>query len=166
MRAARSHVLPGRRDQRRAVAQPPALCAGDRARLAYSIHYAAPEVILAGEAGERDMVVTGALDMWSLGVIAVELLTGRRLFPPLMSERAARNQLAGRVPLPWEDPARQQENTAQLKVLRRSVLKCLHRDPAQRPTSRELLGLWNGLFESVTSGTRADYVVPERRVLL
>ena len=140
--------------------------AGERARLAYSIHYAAPEVILASEAGERDMVVTGALDMWALGIISVELLTGRRVFAPPMTEAMARDQLAGRTPLPWEDPALRGAVHGKLKLLRRSVLKCLERDPTQRPTSRELLGLWNGLFESATGATTADYVMPERRVVL
>ena len=109
------------------------------------------------------MVVDASIDMWALGVIAVELLSGRRVFAPPMSESEARDQLAGRAPLPWEDERTRDAVHASLKALRRSVLKCLDRDPAQRPTSRELLGSWNGLFESMTGATTATYKVPEKR---
>lgn len=127
------------------------------------MHYAAPEVILADEAGAPLMIVDASIDMWALGVIAVELLTGRRVFAPPTNESEARDQLAGRAPLPWEDTRKQGAIHSALKVLKRSVLKCLERDPAKRPTSRELLGSWNGLFESLTGETTATYVVPPRR---
>lgn len=108
------------------------------------------------------MVAAAATDMWALGVIAYELLASRRLFAPPATETEARAQLAGRAPLPWERPEAAAELAA-LKVLRRSVLLCLSRAPAARPTSRELLGAWNGYFEAVTGQTTAMYVVPEGR---
>jgi serine/threonine protein kinase len=137
------------------------LPAGKPAALAYSVHYAAPEVIRAVANGQETMIASGALDMWSLGVVAVELLTGRRIFAPPMTETDAREQLLGNKPLPWEDPVLQKDFLPNLKVLKRSVLKCLERDPVDRPSSRELLGAWNGLFESMTGTTTAAYVVPE-----
>lgn len=125
------------------------------------MHYAAPEVIQADERGQQTMIVSGALDMWSLGVVAVELLTGERIFAPPLKENEARAQLLGSTPLPWEDPVLQKNILPKLKLLKRSVLMCLERDPAKRPTSRELLGAWNGLFESVTGTTTAEYILPE-----
>jgi hypothetical protein len=136
------------------------LFADKPAPLAYSVHYAAPEVIQADALGQQTMLVSGALDMWSLGVVAVELLTGGRIFAPPLTEDDARAQLLGTKPLPWEDPVLQEDLLPKLKVLKRSVLQCLERDPAKRPTSRELLGAGHGLFESVTGTTTSEYIVP------
>ena len=41
------------------------------------------------------------------------------------------------------------ERLAKLRMLRRSLTSCLARDPAQRPTSTQLLASWNRLFDSV-----------------
>lgn len=49
---------------------------GKEAGLGFSIMYAAPEVIASYRSGKRKMKVTEALDVWSLGVLAIELLTG------------------------------------------------------------------------------------------
>jgi serine/threonine protein kinase len=138
----------------------PSAFAGEPAALEYSVHYAAPEVIRAAADGWETMVASGALDMWSLGVIAVELLTCSRIFPPPMTEDDVRAQLLGEKPLPWEDPELKKDLLPKLKVLKRSVLKCLERDPGHRPASQELLGAWHGLFESMTGTTTAAYVVP------
>jgi serine/threonine protein kinase len=99
--------------------------------------------------------------MWSLGIVAMELLTGSRIFAPPMTEEEAREQLMGKKPLPWENVDLQGTLPPKLKVLKRSVMKCLERDPAKRPTSQELLGAWHGMFESMTGNTTATYVVPE-----
>jgi hypothetical protein len=67
-----------------------------------------------------------------------ELLLGQRLFSSLSSRRDVANQLSGREMLPWEDPARQHELN-KMKGLKRSVLRCLSRNPRHRPTSDLLL---------------------------
>ena len=56
-------------------------CAGITARLTLSLKYAAPETIAALEAGCHTIHVDAAVDIWAIGVIAFELLTGERAFP-------------------------------------------------------------------------------------
>lgn len=55
-------------------------CAGSTARLTLSLKYAAPEIIAALEAGCHTIHVDAAVDIWAIGVIAFELLTGERAF--------------------------------------------------------------------------------------
>lgn len=52
---------------------------GQLAGLAYTLRYAAPEVVAAkrrGGAGKKSIVVAESLDAWSLGVMAFEMCTG------------------------------------------------------------------------------------------
>jgi Protein kinase domain len=49
---------------------------GKEAPVALSISYAAPEAIVAYRSGQKTHVANPALDIWSLGVMAFELLTG------------------------------------------------------------------------------------------
>jgi hypothetical protein len=73
-----------------------------------------------------------------LRTCSYELLLNCRLFPSTLSRREITDQLAGRKLFPWEDPAQQGE-LDKMKGLKRSVLRCLSRDPRQRPTSDLLL---------------------------
>lgn len=132
------------RAQRRCAA-----CADVEAPLSFSLKYAAPEVVAAYEAKDRTIVANPAMDMWALGLMAYELLTDTSAFPTGTSARAVCDQIAGRAPLPWEDPDAGPERLAKLRMLRRSLTSCLARDPAHRPTSTQLLASWNRLFDSV-----------------
>jgi serine/threonine protein kinase len=96
-------------------------------------------------------VVSEAADMWALGVIAFELLTGQRTFPFGTTKHQVFDQISGRSPLPWEDPAGYTQRAAALRGLRRSVMLCLSRDPAQRPSAERLLVAWNHMFDSFSS---------------
>jgi serine/threonine protein kinase len=120
----------------------------------YCLHYAAPELVRAARTGSASMTVSPDVDVWGLGVIAWELLTGERVFQPGMDADAVASVLAGEGQLPWEAPEEAARALPRLRVLRRSVLKCLSREPAERPTSRDLRGAWNGMFESPTGTTR------------
>ena len=107
------------------------------------------------------MAVADSLDVWSLGIVAVELLTRARVFPRHVSIEEVERQLLEGAPLPWEDAATRPELAAALKGLKRSVLACLARDPAARPTALELHGQWCGLFEQTTGATSDSFVFGE-----
>eukprot|EP00892_Ulva_mutabilis_P008121 jgi/Ulvmu1/5681/UM024_0028.1 len=53
---------------------------GELASLSFTLAYAAPEVVVAHEAGAAQLEASAALDAWSLGVMAYELLTGAPAF--------------------------------------------------------------------------------------
>jgi serine/threonine protein kinase len=53
---------------------------GSTAPLSFTLAYAAPEVARAFEMGTKNIESTPALDAWSLGVMAFELLTGSAAF--------------------------------------------------------------------------------------
>ena len=60
---------------------------GEVAPLAYTLVYAPPEVAEAVDAGARTIEVTPAMDAWSLGVVAFELLTGQSAFKLVLEGR-------------------------------------------------------------------------------
>ena len=61
---------------------------GEPARTGFTLTYAAPEAIRAVfRDDERTIVATEALDAWSLGVLAVELFTGRPVLVPFQEGR-------------------------------------------------------------------------------
>jgi serine/threonine protein kinase len=63
---------------------------GAAARIAFSVAYAAPEVICALRTGQATMIAHESLDVWSLGVMAFELLTGEPVFKMLHGKEKAR----------------------------------------------------------------------------
>ena len=112
------------------------------------------------EAGKKTIHVDSAVDIWAVGVIAFELLTGERAFfthstSPQESNSATQEAIAGRVPLPWEGPNEAtQQRLEKLRGLRRTVMRCLERDPARRPSSAALVSSWDHLFDNIqTMGT-------------
>jgi serine/threonine protein kinase len=60
---------------------------GSEAPLSLTLHYAAPETVAAWREQRRRVVVTAALDAWSLGVVAFELLTRQPAFQMLLQGR-------------------------------------------------------------------------------
>ena len=64
--------------------------AGSSARVRYSLAYASPEAISADVNGKRHMLVSPALDAWSLGILAMELFTGQAVFDSSMSDHDVR----------------------------------------------------------------------------
>lgn len=126
------------------------LTAGTTADLMYSLRYAAPVVVHAVEARNRTIVADAAVDIWAVGVIAFELLTGERAFPSGASESSMQAELCGRSQLPWEgDSGAVTLRLGKLRGMRRTVLKCLDRDPAQRPSSEALLRSWDHAFDNM-----------------
>jgi serine/threonine protein kinase len=71
---------------------------GAPAPLAYTLAYAAPEVVRAFELGANSIESNPALDAWSLGVMAFELLTGSSAFR-LVTD--GRTRVCGLVRMSW-----------------------------------------------------------------
>lgn len=125
--------------------------AGAKAKLVCTLQYAAPETVAASEVAASGVTADPATDIWALGIVAFELLTGRRVFTVgNTASREFREQLRGAAFLPWEGRG-SRETVRQLRALRHSVLACVHRDPAERPTARELHGMWDSLFAQATA---------------
>jgi serine/threonine protein kinase len=119
------------------------------ASLSFSPRYAAPEVLRAFENKEVTVLVDTSMDMWSLGVMAFELLTDAPAFPRDIKQEDIIDQLVGRKPLPWEQIGAKGK-LDKLRMLRRSLVKCLSRNPSERPTAKALLMSWNRLFDNFT----------------
>ena len=137
------------------LSQHPRTRAGTVARLSYSLRYTPPEVVLALEAGWKTVTVDSAVDIWAIGVIAFELLTGERAFPhsgldPATAERETLDAISGRTPLPWER-ADAAPRLDKLRGLKRTVLRCLERDPTRRPSAEALLLSWDHTFDNMQS---------------
>jgi serine/threonine protein kinase len=119
------------------------------------LRYSAPEVLQRPGAAEPGTVrVSCAQDVWAVGVIAFELLTGERAFPETALQEEIQSALL-QGELPWEAGVPgAEERQAKFRGLRRAVLACLDRHPANRPTAASLLSSWESVFDSMkTRGT-------------
>jgi serine/threonine protein kinase len=126
---------------------PVTVFAGEHAPMFFTLAYAAPEVILAYEAGQETHYVSTAADVWALGVIAFEMLTGERTFDPYTSKTDMLSAIAGRTQLPWEGP-RRAELLEKLCAFQHLVLECLQRDPEKRPSIQTVFDAWEHLFQA------------------
>jgi histidine kinase len=63
---------------------------GELASTGFSSAYAAPEALFACTTGESCIWVTEALDSWSVGILALELLTGKPVFDLLQPQEQVR----------------------------------------------------------------------------
>ncbi|HXG12876.1 MAG TPA: serine/threonine-protein kinase [Gemmataceae bacterium] len=90
--------------------------------------YMAPEQA-AGRTGE----ISARTDVWALGVILYELLTGRRPFPG-----QGRDQVISQILTTEPAPPRQLRRQLD-PALEAVILKCLEKDPAQRYTTAQAL---------------------------
>eukprot|EP00892_Ulva_mutabilis_P002882 jgi/Ulvmu1/12595/UM092_0025.1 len=126
---------------------------GQAATMGFSPVYAAPEVIQAVRAGHRQILVTPALDAWSLGVLSMELLCGFSLLDTSGGLEKAMCQIAGEggERLPWEDRESAPRIIGALGALKRHILQLVSRDPAQRPSMPEFGRVCNRLLHSTAS---------------
>lgn len=124
--------------------------AGEPAPLAFSLLYTPPEVAHAYAAQEPSIVASTAADMWAIGVIAYEMLTGAPAWPASATREAIIASLLGEAPLPWE--AASEATTRKLLRMRGPILECLSRDPEQRPSVEQLAAVMYSIFLSATTG--------------
>ncbi len=90
--------------------------------------YMSPEVIKGGSEGRN-----GAIDIWSLGCVVLEMATGRRPWASLDNEWAIMYNIAqGNPP---QLPTRDQLSDSGIDFVKR----CFERDPAKRSSAAELL---------------------------
>jgi serine/threonine protein kinase len=104
--------------------------AGERSRLVHNITYAAPEIIKAAEASKSTVFVDPATDVWAVGLIALEMVTGERLFPELPQNGGAAEAervckvicdcIRGRREAPWEHVDTRQK-VQQRRSIKRTV---------------------------------------------
>eukprot|EP00892_Ulva_mutabilis_P008118 jgi/Ulvmu1/5679/UM024_0026.1 len=129
---------------------------GELAPLSFTLAYAPPEVVVAHEAGAAHLEASAALDAWSLGVMAYELLTGAPAFKFLTDGRAkVIARLKGEMALPWEEELSALV-TRQLGAFRGPVLQLLHR----RPSDRISMHRFHSLCGRVVSGQSGDCAEP------
>jgi serine/threonine protein kinase len=66
--------------------------AGTVAPIGFTLAYAAPEVIRAHAADESSMYVAESMDAWSVGMLALEMLSGQPVFNMLQPKEQVRSQ--------------------------------------------------------------------------
>lgn len=113
--------------------------------------YMSPEVIKGQNDGRQ-----GAIDVWSLGCVILEMVTGRRPWASLDNEWAIMYNIAqGNPP---QLPTKEQLSPEGLKFLR----KCFERDPKKRATAAELLqsGWIIQIRQQVALGGESDVQTP------
>lgn len=104
-----------------------------------SVAYLSPEQVRGAEPA-------AAADVYSLGLLLLEALTGERGFPQTSVHEAAVVRLT-------QDPAIAPGVSPEWVAL---IRRMTNRDPAERPTARELVSLVAGLESAHDAPTRAD----------
>lgn len=117
-----------------------------------TINYAPPEVISSAWAGApiQSCTAAAAMDVWAFGVLAYELILGRRAFPFAADVRAVRDAVLGRKDAPWE-VRRLAEGSQRLRRAQGVIEACLRRDPAQRPPAAAVASAMRAMREEFPS---------------
>jgi hypothetical protein len=125
--------------------------AGEEACMSLTLAYAAPEAVAAYRWGDTRMLVTGALDVWSLGVTFYEFLTGSRVLACSRDDIFA--AASGQTLLPWEqqDTPQHRSHMRHLGFLRGLILAMLDRDPVRRITMTEMQSRLKMLVKAETT---------------
>ena len=100
--------------------------------------YAPPEVLVAHDAEQR-IVVQPSQDVWALGVMVFEAVTGTNATPGRIKAATVYDRAHGKELYPWEEPPDAQPATWRRSRLRTLTLSCLLRDASARPSAEELV---------------------------
>lgn len=113
---------------------------GEEAFAACTPLYAPPEVLSvhATKTNSRTVTVDTAHDIWALGVMVFQCICNK---PHGWHDRSKDlYKLAlGEQQYPWEAPNEEQPRVWRQSSLRKIVAKCVHRDPRQRLSAKEIL---------------------------
>ncbi|GMH39213.1 hypothetical protein BSKO_07111 [Bryopsis sp. KO-2023] len=118
---------------------------GSKASIEYSLRYAPPEVLIAHARGDQQMVAKRAIDVWAVGIVFWEVLTGEAMFGENYTDEEVMAMLLGVEPLPFEKNPNFWEKISQ-PVARRLVANLLHRSPNARYPMKKVLS--NGFFST------------------
>jgi serine/threonine protein kinase len=116
-----------------------------------TLRYAAPEAVNAHTAG-AEIVVEPSLDIWAIGVIMFECLTGGRTFHVYGGLEEMYECAEGVKMYPWEVPAEELPQSWRSSRARKLFSGCLDRDPAARPTAQQLLQSLSKLSDATSLG--------------
>ncbi len=110
---------------------------------------------MAPEQGTGDPASDQRADIYALGAVGYEMLTGQTLFPGRSSQATL---MAHAVEAPKPVQELRPDTPRALAAL---IMQCLEKDPAKRPTSSAaLLASIEGVM---SGGTQANAAVPRRR---
>ena len=117
---------------------------GTNQTLSYTPLFAPPELGHIVSTGHNQFVVSGAVDVWALGIMAWTLLTGRL---PYACGDDVIPKLLGHQLFPWEEKIDVKTNF-KLGILKPAVLSMLTRDPEKRATIHQVHKEWNSLLHN------------------
>lgn len=118
-----------------------------------TLPYSPPEAVLA-HANGSELLVEPSLDIWAMGVVVYECLTGERAFPRYGGNTGVLACAKGRAKYAWERPE-EELPTAWVKARVRPVFeRCLARSAADRPSAFEVLRGLQRLDSVTTQGKR------------
>jgi serine/threonine protein kinase len=115
-----------------------------------SLLYAAPEAINAHIAA-AELTVEPSLDVWAIGVIVYECLTGTPTFSSLDTKETVFGCAKGDVAYPWERDVHELPDRWRRSRARNIFGDCLSRDAAARPTAAQLVKSLGKLNSNTTN---------------
>lgn len=117
-----------------------------------SLAYAAPELVRASTE-QHNIAAHPASDIWALGVVAYEAMSGRGAHRFVSSEELAASAYGQRNYV-WETPEGSTEQFVRSRACH-IVLQCLRREPERRPTAAQLLQMIDRVSNATMDGPPA-----------
>lgn len=125
--------------------------AGDRGRVICTLPYAPPEAVNAHFA-KTELTVHPSLDIWAVGVVMFEALTGAPAFPRFCGADTIAACAAGEAAYPWEGGADEVPRAWTHARMYPIIAPCLSRDLERRPSAPELMRAFRRLEHMTTIG--------------